>query len=148
MKSLLILAAALAVFALVPIGCAPEATADDTTKASTGTTGEDEGPMEETGTDDDEDEDDGPVGADDEKVEGEPKTADTTAMATPPAKVEMKPVAFTNDKGELVCPVMKSVIASESSSVGFQDFEGKRYYFCCDGCPQVFKKDPAKWAKK
>jgi len=143
MKSLLILAA----LALIACGCAPDATTDDasgSTKSIDGglSTGNDSPATTPT----EDDESSGPVGADDEKVEGEPKAADTTAMTPPPAKGDMKPVAFTNDKGELICPVMKSVIASENNAVGFQDHEGKRYYFCCDGCPQVFKKDPEKWA--
>jgi YHS domain-containing protein len=53
-----------------------------------------------------------------------------------------------NDDGEVLCPVMGSVVASPEAAVGFQDYEGKRYYFCCGGCPESFKKDPAKYAKK
>ncbi|MBM4033860.1 MAG: YHS domain-containing protein [Planctomycetes bacterium] len=30
----------------------------------------------------------------------------------------------------------------------FADHEGKRVYFCCDGCPAAFKKDPEKYIKK
>lgn len=59
-----------------------------------------------------------------------------------------EPVAYTNDKGELVCPVMGTVIESKEKAVGYQDYEGTRYYFCCGGCPEQFKKDPAKYAKK
>ncbi|MEX2242295.1 MAG: YHS domain-containing protein [Fimbriimonadaceae bacterium] len=143
MKSLLIFAA----LALIVCGCAPDATTEETTGSTksidgglrTGNDGPATSPTED-------DEGSGPVGADDEKVEGEPKAADTTAMDAPPAKGDMKPVAFTNGDGELICPVMKSVIKSENTAVGFHDHEGKRYYFCCDGCPEVFKKDPAKWA--
>ena len=29
----------------------------------------------------------------------------------------------------------------------FADYKGRRYYFCCAGCPEAFKKDPAKYAK-
>ncbi|MBI1331680.1 MAG: YHS domain-containing protein [Armatimonadetes bacterium] len=56
------------------------------------------------------------------------------------------PVAFTNDKGELLCPVNGDVVASPDKAAGFQDYEGKRYYFCCAGCPDKFKADPAKYA--
>ena len=143
MKSLLILAA----LALVACGCAPDATTDDATGSTKSVDGGLRTGIESPATSPSEDDEgSGPVGVDDEKVEGGPKAADTTTMAAPPAQGEMKPVAFTNDKGELICPVMKSVIASEKGAVGYQDHEGKRYYFCCDGCPQVFKKDPAKWA--
>jgi YHS domain-containing protein len=68
----------------------------------------------------------------------EPTTGNATA----------EPVAYTNDKGELLCPVMGTVIESKEKAVGYQDYEGVRYYFCCGGCPDQFKKDPAKYAKK
>jgi YHS domain-containing protein len=29
----------------------------------------------------------------------------------------------------------------------YVDYQGKRVYFCCDACPAVFKKDPAKYIK-
>jgi Cu+-exporting ATPase len=59
----------------------------------------------------------------------------------------MSPVAHTNDKGEIVCPVMGAV-TTEKDAVGYQDYEGVRYYFCCGDCPKAFKKDPARWIKK
>lgn len=57
-------------------------------------------------------------------------------------------VDFTNDKGEVVCPVMNTVIPDKSKAVGHQDVDGKRYYFCCGGCPDEFAADPTKFAKK
>ncbi len=57
-------------------------------------------------------------------------------------------VAFRNDAGELVCPVMGSVIKTEEDAVGHQDYEGKRYYFCCGDCPEQFKANPEKFTKK
>lgn len=53
---------------------------------------------------------------------------------------------FTNEKGEIVCPVMGTVITDKSKAVGTYDYEGKRYYFCCGGCPEMFEADPAKYA--
>jgi len=55
------------------------------------------------------------------------------------------PVAFSNDKGEALCPVMGDVVA-DTASAKYQDYEGKRYYFCCGDCPEKFKADPAKYA--
>lgn len=55
--------------------------------------------------------------------------------------------AFTNEQGELVCPVQGDVIPSPEKAAGFQDYEGKRYYFCCAGCPEAFAADPEKYAK-
>jgi YHS domain-containing protein len=139
MKSLILLAAALA---LIASGCAPatDTTADDATNTTNGTESA-EGSVDKSGAPDPT-----PVGAEDEKAEGEPKSADTTAAGAPLGFSEMKIAVHTNDKGELVCPVMKSVIESENRAVGFKDYEGKRYYFCCDGCPEVFEKDPVKWS--
>lgn len=81
-----------------------------------------------------------------------PKTESSSATTEPTKTTEtstdegMVPAAYTNDKGEIVCPVMGTVIADKSKAVGHQDYEGKRYYFCCDMCPDQFKADPAKFA--
>src|SRR5687768_5590489 len=56
------------------------------------------------------------------------------------------PVVFANDKGEAMCPVMGAPVAS-TEGAEFQDFEGKRYYFCCGDCPAKFKAEPAKYAE-
>jgi YHS domain-containing protein len=77
----------------------------------------------------------------------EPAAKDKTPEAKPAAETAAV-VDFKNDKGELVCPVMNTVIAKKEEAQGFQDFEGKRYYFCCGKCPSAFKSDPAKYAKK
>lgn len=60
--------------------------------------------------------------------------------------VSLEPVAYTNADGELICPVMGSVTTKETA-VGHADHNGKRYYFCCDGCPQAFSADPEKYAQ-
>lgn len=65
----------------------------------------------------------------------------------PGAATEMKPAAYTNAKGEIVCPVMGAV-TTEKDAVGYQDYEGVRYYFCCGDCPAAFKKDPTRWIKE
>lgn len=75
--------------------------------------------------------------------------ASTDTTTTPTTKSEAPgtatPVAFTNSEGQIVCPVMGTV-TSEKDAVGYQDYNGKRYYFCCDDCPDKFKADPAKYA--
>ena len=51
------------------------------------------------------------------------------------------------DKGFTVqtkCPVSGKPINAAVSL----DHEGKAVYFCCEGCPAAFKKDPAKFASK
>lgn len=49
---------------------------------------------------------------------------------------------------------MKCAVTGEKLDVAkatkghmFTDYKGRRYFFCCDGCPQTFKKNPAKYAK-
>ena len=58
------------------------------------------------------------------------------------------PIAFRNAEGKLWCPVMNAPIESEEKADGFQDYEGKRYYFCCGMCPDKFKENPAMYVKK
>jgi YHS domain-containing protein len=51
---------------------------------------------------------------------------------------------------ELPCPVMpdhKVNIAKATKEKMFADYKGRRYFFCCAGCPGPFKENPAKYAK-
>ena len=72
----------------------------------------------------------------------EPKGAKTAAAWPTEVKIHK------NEKGEVVCPIMKDAIASPDKAVGFQDYEGVRYYFCCNMCPEKFKSDPKQYAEK
>ncbi len=47
-------------------------------------------------------------------------------------------------KPQTVCPVRGDKI---DKSV-YADYQGKRIYFCCEGCDKDFKKDPEKYLKK
>ncbi len=67
----------------------------------------------------------------------------SVARAEAPANL---PPAFVNDEGKLACPVMGDVVASPDRSAGHVDYEGKRYYFCCNSCDQLFNEDPEKYA--
>lgn len=42
------------------------------------------------------------------------------------------------------CPVM----GDEINKNIYVDFNGKRIYFCCTGCPEEFKKNPGKYMEK
>jgi YHS domain-containing protein len=47
------------------------------------------------------------------------------------------------------CPVMpgSTVVKSEAVEEGlFRDYNGTRYYFCCDSCGPMWDADPAKYA--
>ena len=51
---------------------------------------------------------------------------------------------------ELSCAVMgdhKLKVAEATEKKLFKDYNGKRYFFCCAGCPPAFEKDPEKFAK-
>src|SRR5687767_12345073 len=51
---------------------------------------------------------------------------------------------------ELACAVMgdhKLKLAEATEKKLYKDYNGKRYYFCCAGCPPSFEKDPEKFAK-
>lgn len=62
-----------------------------------------------------------------------------------PAKV--KPVSTPKTTKCAVMPDNPVTIANAEKNHMYVDYKGKRYYMCCDGCPQSFKKDPAKYAK-
>ncbi len=42
-----------------------------------------------------------------------------------------------------LCPVMGGAVKKDI----FVDYSGRRIYFCCNGCPDTFKKDPEKYLK-
>jgi YHS domain-containing protein len=48
----------------------------------------------------------------------------------------------------IACCVMtknKVDIAKATKNHMYADYKGNRYFFCCAGCPEAFKKDPAKF---
>jgi YHS domain-containing protein len=45
---------------------------------------------------------------------------------------------------QTTCPIMGGKINKEV----YTDYKGKRIYFCCKGCPETFKKNPAGYLKK
>lgn len=53
-------------------------------------------------------------------------------------------------KTKIHCAVMTFStvdIAKATKSKMFADYKGRRYFFCCAGCPEAFKADPKKYAK-
>lgn len=51
---------------------------------------------------------------------------------------------------EIACPVMPAMkvnIASATKTKHFADYKGRRYFFCCDACPPIFKRSPEKFKK-
>lgn len=47
------------------------------------------------------------------------------------------------------CPVTGGTvnIADATKNHMYADYKGKRYFFCCNGCPQAFAKNKDKYAK-
>ena len=60
------------------------------------------------------------------------------------ANVKEQPAAAAAGATQMVCPVMGGKINKKF----FTDYEGKRVYFCCAGCVDSFKKDPAKYIRQ
>lgn len=46
-----------------------------------------------------------------------------------------------------VMPTDDVDIAKATKDKMYADYKGRRYFFCCAGCPDAFKKAPAKFAK-
>ena len=68
------------------------------------------------------------------------------------AQTQTKTIKKTADKTptEISCEVMpddKLNIKEATAAKRFRDYKGRRYFFCCEGCPKKFDKDPAKYAK-
>ncbi len=47
-------------------------------------------------------------------------------------------------KPQTKCPVLGGNVDKNA----YVDYQGKRIYFCCEGCDKEFKKDPEKYMKK
>lgn len=75
-----------------------------------------------------------------------PSTPPVATTSSAPATAE--PVAFVNQEGKLLCPVLGNTIASKEVATGYSDYKGTRYYFCCAGCKPDFDANPAKYVKK
>jgi len=64
----------------------------------------------------------------------------TAAAEEPAAAAEVQALV----PNQTVCPVMGGAI----NKAIYVDHESKRIYFCCAGCVDAFKKDPAKYIAK
>ncbi len=51
-----------------------------------------------------------------------------------------------NAEGKAYCVVMNTPVALAEADAPKAEHEGVTYYFCCESCPGMFKKDPAKYA--
>lgn len=61
-----------------------------------------------------------------------------------------KPKAPAKTPTKIKCAVQTGNdvnIAEATKHHMYADYKGNRYFFCCDGCPQQFKANPAKFAK-
>ena len=63
------------------------------------------------------------------------------------AKTEKKSAAAPTEVKCAVMPSHKVNVKEATEKKMFADYKGNRYFFCCGGCPETFKKDPAKFAK-
>ncbi len=54
-----------------------------------------------------------------------------------------EPKAAAEVVAQSTCPVMGGAVKKDI----FVDYKGRRIYFCCNGCPDTFKKDPEKYVK-
>jgi len=58
-------------------------------------------------------------------------------------KTEKAPASVDKGKPQTKCPVMGGLVNKKV----FTDYNGKRIYFCCNGCISAFLKNPDKYMK-
>lgn len=66
------------------------------------------------------------------------------------AAAQTKPKTPAKAPTKISCAVQEGDmidVADATKKHMYADYKGKRYFFCCAGCPDAFKKDPAKYAK-
>lgn len=66
------------------------------------------------------------------------------AGAAPEAQAVGKAADAPVVKKQTLCPIMGGKV----NAGVFADYDGKRVYFCCNGCPAEFKKAPATYIAK
>jgi len=54
-------------------------------------------------------------------------------------------IAVSGEKLMVKCPVMGDTVAVNDKTP-YRDYQGHRYYFCCNMCPPKFDKDSGKYA--
>jgi YHS domain-containing protein len=71
-----------------------------------------------------------------------PEAPKSPAAPTVPTTAEPnKPMAAAE---QTMCPVMDGPIDKKL----FTEYKGKKVYFCCAGCKEIFEKDPEKYIAK
>lgn len=64
-----------------------------------------------------------------------------------PAAAGDAPAAAADMPAEAICPVSGKTF-KPTAGTAKAEHDGKTYYFCCPGCEQKFKADPAKYVKQ
>jgi len=62
----------------------------------------------------------------------------------PAAPIEAKENVTSEVTEQTTCPVMGGAINTNI----FTEYKGKKVYFCCPSCKDVFEKDPEKYISK
>ncbi len=76
-----------------------------------------------------------------------PAVAVAAITATAAVADAAVPAGFRNGDGHLACPVMGDTVASAETAAGHVDYQGVRYYFCCNSCEVLFNAEPEKYAQ-
>ena len=98
------------------------------------------------------------AGCQKEKPMAGAETTQTKAQETTPAPVKHEAMSMpmkqeatpapaqqaTQVAEQTTCPVMGGAI----NKAIFVEYQGKKVYFCCNGCPDVFKANPEKYIAK
>lgn len=72
------------------------------------------------------------------------QTESDTAESTKPAGQALSDAAKTAEIKQQTCPVMGGDINPEL----YTEYEGKKVYFCCEGCKEKFEANPEEYLSK
>lgn len=79
--------------------------------------------------------------------ENDPKNATSAIMASENKVGMVRNAVYVAKDGKPLCPVQGDELAT-TKGAKFQVYKGVKYYFCCNTCPSLFAKNPAKYAFK
>jgi len=75
-------------------------------------------------------------------------TADTPADSAPASTIPDGNVFFTDKAGKHALDPICGMTVAVTDKTPLRDFEGKRYYFCADGCGKAFAEKPGEYLEK
>ncbi len=78
------------------------------------------------------------------QIQAKPSMMSPVGSEVPMHHQGHQPMQYQDTEAQTLCPVMGGAV----NKMYFIEYQGKKVYFCCPGCEEVFLKDPEKYMDK